>query len=97
MAQGALKKDAARPLLSPELVLHNGTLDGIPLRATVAGYDLGDDPVTIDVAAHGRHLGLVVVHPTAGRPVSLDARLGAVVAADHLALGLTALEVPSNG
>lgn len=67
---------------------HNGTLDGIPLRATPAGYDLGELPVTIDVTTHDRVLGRFVVVPTAGHPVSLDARLGAIVVADQLSLAL---------
>ncbi|HQF93846.1 MAG TPA: DUF4118 domain-containing protein [Microthrixaceae bacterium] len=67
---------------------HNGTLTGVPLRATPSGYDLGEIPVTIDVTARDRILGRFLVVPTDGHPVSLDARLGAIVVADQLSLAL---------
>lgn len=69
-------------------IAHNGTLEGIPFRATPAGYDLGDRPLTIDVTSGGRLHGRFLVVPTAGTPVPLDARLGAVAVADQLALAL---------
>ena len=67
----------------------NGSLQGVPLRATPDGYDLGDQPLAIRVANGGVLHGHMVVTPRPGHPVSLDARLGAVVLADELAMALT--------
>lgn len=70
-------------------IAHNGTLEGIALRATPDGYDLGADPIAIRVANGAVLHGHMIITPNAGRPVSLDARLGAIVIADQLALALS--------
>lgn len=73
-------------------ITHTGTLEDVPLRATPAGYDLGAAPITLSVGAAGRTFGHFLVVPTAGHPVPLDARVGAVVIADQLALALAGLD-----
>lgn len=70
-------------------IAHNGTLEGIALRATPEGYDLGTEPLAIRVANGAVLHGHMIVTPHPGQPVSLDARLGAVIIADHLALALS--------
>jgi len=70
-------------------IAHNGTLEGIALRATPEGYDLGNDPIAIRVANGAVLHGHMIITPNAGLPVSLDARLGAIVIADQLALALS--------
>lgn len=87
-ATDATFSDTASESVVPRIT-RQGTLESMDLRASVDGYDLGAEPISIDVAgplgAHGR----LTIQPTAGRPVSLDRRLGAVVVADQLALALS--------
>lgn len=74
----------------------DGTLHGVPFRASTLADDLGDDPVDIDVSVAGRSVGHVSVFPTAGHPVTLDARIGAVVIADQLAVALESFSTQSR-
>lgn len=77
-------------------ITRNGTLESIALRATVDGYDLGSEPIAMDVAGPAGQRGHLVIHPSSGRPVSLDRRLGAVIVADQLGLALSVFEAPSQ-
>jgi hypothetical protein len=74
-----------------------GTLEGIALRATADGYDLGSDPLELEVGHGDRYHGRLVVSPAQGESVSLDARLGAVIVAQQLALALSTTFPASTG
>jgi hypothetical protein len=62
---------------------HTGTIDGVSLRYVHGGFTLPSG-IELPVRSGGQRLGRFVLHGQAHVPVSIDARLAAVVIADQV-------------
>jgi hypothetical protein len=83
----ACEFDPARTRSALPVLEHTGALTTVQHRFVRSGFALPSG-VEVQLASRGRHLGRFILHGRPDVPVSHDARLAAVVIADHVASAL---------